>query len=236
MKVQIVYDDRASGRCSSCRTGKGFAALIDTGDRTILFDTGEEPKILMHNLDTLGIDPEEIDIIVISHEHRGHHGALEKLLILNDNVSLYIPRSMSSKFKDYFRSICSMVMEVSKPTQIIDGVYCTGDCVEEINEQSLVLLSKAGPVLLIGCAHPGMKSILDCTTALSDRPIQAIIGGFHIMDADSKVLETVKTMKQARVETIAPCHCTPDRARQILRSGYKDGYVEAGVGSTFTFT
>lgn len=54
----------------------GFAALIkaQTGSRstTLLFDAGLTTFGLMHNIDTLGIDPASIDAIVLSHGHVDH--------------------------------------------------------------------------------------------------------------------------------------------------------------------
>jgi 7,8-dihydropterin-6-yl-methyl-4-(beta-D-ribofuranosyl)aminobenzene 5'-phosphate synthase len=44
--------------------------------RTILFDTGPEPLILMNNVARLGIDLGAIDAIVLSHGHFDHVGAV----------------------------------------------------------------------------------------------------------------------------------------------------------------
>ncbi len=216
------------------RAHHGLAILIETDGRTVLFDTGDRTSILLGNLErmSLGIDPEDIDIVVISHEHRDHFGALEELLTVNDNVTVYIPYSMSERFKDYYRVICSMVMEVSRPTRIAEGVYCTGDCLEEINEQSLVISTEKGLVLVVGCAHPGFRPILERTREISEEPIHLVIGGYHLEDKDSKILELARLMKEYEVETIAPCHCTPVRAARILKKMFEDNYLEVGVGST----
>jgi 7,8-dihydropterin-6-yl-methyl-4-(beta-D-ribofuranosyl)aminobenzene 5'-phosphate synthase len=60
----------------------GFAALIEDleHDRRILFDTGSTGKPLLHNLSVLGIDPDNIDYIVLSHRHYDHTGGLKAFL------------------------------------------------------------------------------------------------------------------------------------------------------------
>ncbi|MBF6058867.1 MBL fold metallo-hydrolase [Thiomicrorhabdus heinhorstiae] len=60
----------------------GMSILIETGDETVLFDTGQSGDVLLHNLQELQIDPYSIDKIILSHGHYDHTGGLEKLLDL----------------------------------------------------------------------------------------------------------------------------------------------------------
>jgi len=52
----------------------GFASLIQAGETTILFDTGGDEQVLMHNLAALDFDLCQIDTIVLSHLHLDHIG------------------------------------------------------------------------------------------------------------------------------------------------------------------
>lgn len=47
---------------------------------TVLFDTGYSAVGVLHNLEHLGLDPEEIEAIVLSHGHMDHLGSLNVLL------------------------------------------------------------------------------------------------------------------------------------------------------------
>lgn len=62
----------------------GLALLVDVyfgGQRyRILLDTGLTDDVILHNMKALGIAPDEIDHVVISHGHPDHYGGLLGLL------------------------------------------------------------------------------------------------------------------------------------------------------------
>ena len=68
-----------SGRCLCC-AAHGFACTVTAQRgaerRTVLFDTGPDPLVLLGNAAKLGIDFGEIDAIVLSHGHFDHTGAV----------------------------------------------------------------------------------------------------------------------------------------------------------------
>lgn len=59
------------GKSSAGALGLSTCALIRTGDHKILFDTAAHGviKILQASLAELGVEPEDIDIIFLSHLH-----------------------------------------------------------------------------------------------------------------------------------------------------------------------
>jgi len=56
--------------------------------QTILFDTGYNSSGVLHNMDKLAVDPEELEAIILSHAHMDHTGSLHPIL---DKVSHQIP-------------------------------------------------------------------------------------------------------------------------------------------------
>jgi 7,8-dihydropterin-6-yl-methyl-4-(beta-D-ribofuranosyl)aminobenzene 5'-phosphate synthase len=68
-----------SGRCLCC-AAHGFACTVTAHRgaerRTVLFDTGPDPLVLLGNAAKLGIDWGEIDAIMLSHGHFDHTGAV----------------------------------------------------------------------------------------------------------------------------------------------------------------
>jgi 7,8-dihydropterin-6-yl-methyl-4-(beta-D-ribofuranosyl)aminobenzene 5'-phosphate synthase len=57
----------------------GFSALIERGNKKIIFDTGQGLG-LTHNTELLGLDLSGIDDVVLSHGHYDHTGGLKDLL------------------------------------------------------------------------------------------------------------------------------------------------------------
>jgi 7,8-dihydropterin-6-yl-methyl-4-(beta-D-ribofuranosyl)aminobenzene 5'-phosphate synthase len=72
----------------------GFSALVTVrrGDRrhTVLFDTGISPDGMSHNIDRLGVDAGDIELVVLSHGHFDHAGGLEGLARLRRRAGLPI--------------------------------------------------------------------------------------------------------------------------------------------------
>ena len=66
------------------RAENGLALLVDVhlGHQCyrILLDTGLTDDVILHNMKALGISPNEIDHVVISHGHPDHYGGLLGLL------------------------------------------------------------------------------------------------------------------------------------------------------------
>ena len=85
----IVYDNNP-GR-GDLTPAWGFACVVGGLGKTILFDTGGDGRILLANLRKLGLDPNQIDAVVISHIHGDHTGGLASFLRLRRGVPVYTP-------------------------------------------------------------------------------------------------------------------------------------------------
>jgi len=91
MKITIVYDNNAR---EGLKKGWGFSCLIED-DKKILFDTGDDSEALLFNMEKLNIKLNEIDIIVLSHEHWDHAGGLQGLLKYIPKVRVIKPAEFS---------------------------------------------------------------------------------------------------------------------------------------------
>jgi 7,8-dihydropterin-6-yl-methyl-4-(beta-D-ribofuranosyl)aminobenzene 5'-phosphate synthase len=208
MKITIVYDNEI--RKVGLRQGWGFAALVeDAGAPPLLFDTGADGAALLHNMQELDIDPRDISIIVISHAHGDHTGGLSEILRTNRIAELYLPSSLKSAFPG------TKVTIVKDPVQIRQNIFSTGE-LENI-EQSLALKIDKGIFVLTGCAHPGVKSILDAAAKFGK--LYGIAGGlhgFHNFEAFCSL------------SVICPCHCTT--YKHEIRNSFRDKVLECGAG------
>jgi 7,8-dihydropterin-6-yl-methyl-4-(beta-D-ribofuranosyl)aminobenzene 5'-phosphate synthase len=196
MKITIVYDNEANPGLES---GWGFSCLVEAKGR-ILFDTGDDSEKLIYNMKQLNIVPETIDKVIISHNHWDHTGGLKEFLKANSKAQVFHPKSFS------------------EPTEISPGVYSTGALGGLIKEQSLVVNTEKGNLVITGCAHPGLESIIERSRELGE--IYGVVGGFHGFSKLEKLQE---------IELIAPCHCT--QHKQEIRQRYPAQFREIKAGS-----
>lgn len=87
----------------------GLSFWIETEEGVMLFDTGQTGRVLMNNLKTLGLDPEKIDALALSHAHFDHTGGLEAILKEKQHLPVYahpdIFQPRYSKRKGEYESI-----------------------------------------------------------------------------------------------------------------------------------
>jgi 7,8-dihydropterin-6-yl-methyl-4-(beta-D-ribofuranosyl)aminobenzene 5'-phosphate synthase len=101
----------------------------------------------------------------------------------------------------------------------------------ELRELSLVVHGPEGLVLLVGCSHPGIETILEASRPLGER-VHLIFGGLHLPAApDTTIGRIVSSLKDRwSVARIAPGHCTGEPAFAALRRIFGPRYVFAGLG------
>jgi 7,8-dihydropterin-6-yl-methyl-4-(beta-D-ribofuranosyl)aminobenzene 5'-phosphate synthase len=138
----ICVVDNAVKKDTDLHNEHGLAFWIETEHGIVLFDTGQTADVLSHNLDVLGLLPQDIDSLALSHAHYDHTGGLETILSKNTNLTLYahsdIFRPRYSLRKGEYRSIGSAVDQIDlsrrvkmklsdTPAEIVPNLWTTGD-------------------------------------------------------------------------------------------------------------
>jgi 7,8-dihydropterin-6-yl-methyl-4-(beta-D-ribofuranosyl)aminobenzene 5'-phosphate synthase len=105
----------------------------------------------------------------------------------------------------------------------------------ELKELSLALDTPAGLVLIVGCSHPGIETILAAASKINPH-VHFIAGGLHLVVADDSMVEkaTSALHDTYKVDYIAPGHCTGEPAFAALRRLFGDRYIYAGSGTTLS--
>ncbi|MCD6382764.1 MAG: MBL fold metallo-hydrolase [Candidatus Hydrothermae bacterium] len=235
MRVTIVFNN-VIGR-EDLGYGWGMAAYVEGYEKKILFDTGDNGTILLKNLQKLGIKPEDIDFVFLSHAHEDHTGGLWSFLREKSDVTVCLLRSFPASFKARIKEMGATVLEVDEPVELLPGVWTTGPLGETIEEQSLILRTQEGILILTGCSHPGITNIVKKARELfpEDR-LLFVTGGFHLLSTPRGIVRRIaEELKQLGVEKIGPSHCTGEEAREIFREVFGENFVEAGAGTVFSF-
>jgi 7,8-dihydropterin-6-yl-methyl-4-(beta-D-ribofuranosyl)aminobenzene 5'-phosphate synthase len=231
--ITIVYDNDITDQ----RLGSawGFSALVEYGNNTLLFDTGGDGQLLLGNMRILGIDPLKIDRVVLSHIHDDHTGGLIALLQAGARPVVYLLPSFPASFKHQVEQYTG-INEVSPGQALGKGIWTTGEIAGEIPEQSLVVETTEGLVVITGCAHPGIINILHRVHAAFTTPLHLVLGGFHLGSKSVLEIEAiVNDFRSLGVEQVAPCHCTGDQAISLFAAEYTLDFLPLGVGSVLKF-
>jgi 7,8-dihydropterin-6-yl-methyl-4-(beta-D-ribofuranosyl)aminobenzene 5'-phosphate synthase len=230
--ITIVYNNIAHD--ARLDTPWGFAALIEYGDQCVLFDTGGDSPTLLNNMAILEKDPLAIQKVVLSHIHDDHVGGLHGLLETGVRPTVYVPPSFPRSFKDSV-SETTHVVEVTPGLEIAEGMWSTGEMIGPPAEQSLVVESRAGLVVITGCAHPGIVEIVRQAKELSDGPVFLAMGGFHLGDrTENQIANILDNLRQLEVQRVAPSHCTGRDAITMFAAEYGDKFIRSGAGTVIT--
>jgi 7,8-dihydropterin-6-yl-methyl-4-(beta-D-ribofuranosyl)aminobenzene 5'-phosphate synthase len=179
----------------------GVSYLIKTDQSIILFDVGlnskqTDPSPLLHNMKHLGVTIDDIDTIVISHNHGDHVGGRKwsnqmTFSLGNEQIDLGVKNVFTPVPMTYpgLSPICT-----KNPTKLSAGVTTTGIIANQLffggltAEQAIAVnvLGK-GIVLIVGCGHQGLDKLLERAEVLFDTPVYGMIGGLHYPVTDSRL-------------------------------------------------
>ena len=145
-----------------------------------------------------------------------------------------------------------------QPTEVTPGIFATGAIPRSNNfedtggdfyldaagrhpdpimdDQAIYVDTDAGIVVILGCAHAGVVNTLQYVRSLTGRPIVAVIGGMHLVNASAvRITNTIAALREMGVKLISPCHCTGARATAALWTAFPDQIADGCVGTRWTF-
>lgn len=213
-------------------TGWGFSCLIEGLEKTVLFDTGGDGDILLSNMRQLGLKPDAVDVLVLSHIHGDHTGGVDAFLTQNPNVTVYIPASFPSSFQKEVKQHGARIKTISGPEHLFSRVYTTGELGSYIKEQALIIDTPRGLVVMTGCAHPNIADMAEQAHTYLGKNIYLLLGGFHLgASSQAEITTIIARLKKMGVKKVAPSHCTGDTAIRMFRDAWRQDFIEGGLGA-----
>ena len=177
---------------------QGFSTLVETDANHLLFDTGSDGEVLLKALERHDIGVLDLDMVVVSHSHDDHTVGLSRLLYHNPRLPVSVPVGASSEVARKLPRE-AVIMGEDGPRKIFPWISTTGDMGGSVPEQALLLETIDGPVLMTGCAHPGLDTLMSFIGGNASM----VIGGLHDLSADD--------MPLPGVGSVVACHCTPHK-------------------------
>lgn len=229
LNISIIFNNISY--TESLETDWGFSCLITGTEKTVLFDTGANPDILLGNMEKMKIDPQSIESVVISHDHNDHAGGLAGLLKLNPHVQVNMLAAFRTKLKESIRPLGRDFVELDSPAEICPGICTTGPLGGWRKEQAIMINTDAGLIVITGCAHPDIVEILETARDMAQRPILLAMGGFHLeWCTKGKITRIIEQFQQLGVKYVSCSHCTGPRAIGLFGQAYAENFIASGAG------
>ncbi len=227
--ITVIYDNYTF--TPNTTPDWGFSCLIEGTEKNILFDAGQKGDIQLRNMDSLKIGYDRYDLIVISHNHLDHTGGLNAVLDKNPAVTVWFGASFPENFSREIKGRGATPVLVSGPVNICEHVYTTGEMAGIANEQSLVIDTDSGLVVITGCAHPGIVNMIKKAKEIRHKNVYMVLGGFHLIQTnDDGIRQIIQEFKALGVKKCGATHCTGDKAIELFKEAYGDQYVPMGTG------
>ncbi len=236
LTITVTYDNY--GFVPGLKYGWGFSCLVQGAFGKVLFDTGSDGTSLIDNMRRLDIHPGEVDAVFLSHDHWDHVDGIGRFLAERARgVPIHITPSFSDDLRDRLRCDgCNVVehgpvKEAVCEAEILPSVLSTGEMEGTPSEHSMVVMAAAGPVVVVGCCHQGLRNLLQRVRNMCGDDIALLVGGFHLFrDGVKELKDTVRMVMDMGVKKVAPTHCTGKRAIRIFEDAYGDAFIPMGVG------
>jgi 7,8-dihydropterin-6-yl-methyl-4-(beta-D-ribofuranosyl)aminobenzene 5'-phosphate synthase len=217
----------------------GLSFLLELLDgrgnhRKMVFDTGIDKRALLHNIKSLKTDLNDVDCVVLSHGHLDHTAATTEIVNIAGGAKVYahphtfLPRfhrSKTGKKQEIgvpkgegiaeIEKAGGKILLTSKPTEIVPGVWTTGQIERTtsferplplsereklviivngketddkiLDDQALWMQVNAiGPYVITGCAHAGLINTLRHIQKIGQlKHVHTLIGGAHLSDVQT---------------------------------------------------
>lgn len=100
------------------------------------------------------------------------------------------------------------------------------------DEVLIAVETPKGVVVTLGCSHPGMRNMVDAVKDLLDKPIYAVLGGTHLVEAEGAALDySIHYLQREKIEVIGVSHCTGKDVMSHL-SIWNERYFHNRTGSS----
>ena len=238
-KITCVYDE-GSQPGTPLIGAKGTSFLIEKDDKRVLFNTGLRDRYLIHNMEHLEIDPESIDMVVVSQSNPNASAALNGLLKGRGNpIDVYCPNGLYGGKSLLTRGVG--LSEENKPKaifhdlgewqEVLPGIFTTPFYYDEKGYGETFLVVKDGMkmALMSGrCSCYPDAVIADVTQHFGMKP--TVFMGPVFLEKRKKPVAKIYADTLCQIPELYINHCVGRDGMVNLRvnlglAGVKDFYV-----------
>jgi 7,8-dihydropterin-6-yl-methyl-4-(beta-D-ribofuranosyl)aminobenzene 5'-phosphate synthase len=102
------------------------------------------------------------------------------------------------------------------------------------DDQAMILETRRGLVLLLGCGHAGLVNTLDHVAQITRTSrFHAVVGGLHLSESSQdRISKTVAALLSYNVQVVAPVHCTGPVATAAIHQAHPEGFNWLATGAS----
>jgi 7,8-dihydropterin-6-yl-methyl-4-(beta-D-ribofuranosyl)aminobenzene 5'-phosphate synthase len=107
-----------------------------------------------------------------------------------------------------------------------------------MDDQALIISTRRGLIVILGCAHRGMINTLYHARQLTGvETIHTVVGGAHLVNAsEERMYKTIVALRDLDVQRLALCHCTGLPAACLMAQEFGEKFYFNSVGTSIEFT
>jgi 7,8-dihydropterin-6-yl-methyl-4-(beta-D-ribofuranosyl)aminobenzene 5'-phosphate synthase len=246
MRLTFLCDNEAAPDLGS---EWGLSVAVEMEDGSLwLWDTGQS-DLFLRNAETLGVDLRRATGLALSHGHYDHTGGLRALLAAGFKGRILAHPEAGKPRYNHGKSVRDIgppaplpdfeavadTSELSPGLRMFTNIPRRPDLFQAVrgfsydpegklpdpvpDDAFLLLETRLGPVLLLGCCHSGLEnSLLHLRNKLGLNSLHAVVGGLHLYNADPTQWERVAlALEDFGVQRLAVGHCTGSKAADYLK-------------------
>ena len=232
--------------------------FIEAEGRRILFDAGYS-DIFLKNAEKMGIDLTDLTHIVLSHGHNDHTRGLLFLppsrARLVAHPGCFVPKfcdgeDIGAPFSAGEAAERWDACFSREPVALTEHLLYLGE-IPRANgfegkrpigtaggqddylpdDTALVWRREDGLFIITGCSHSGICNIVEYAKKVcGDDRVLGILGGFHLLEDNAQLEETVAFLSGLNMKMLYPCHCVCLQAKAKMLT--RMPVTEVGVGMT----
>ncbi|KKP87233.1 MAG: Beta-lactamase superfamily hydrolase [Candidatus Roizmanbacteria bacterium GW2011_GWA2_35_8] len=237
MKFTLLNENSAGRKNHKlCLAEWGLSVFIEINNVKILLDSGHT-DVYKQNANKLGIDLNQVDFVVLSHNHWDHTGGLrfhefkeKKKIIIHPQILDKLPQDESEKIKKDFEVVTS-----TKPLEFSKNIFYLGEIPRKsnfekgewksdpmIDDSAIAIKTSEGVVVISGCSHSGICNICEYAKKITGQKLLGVIGGFHLFEDDMEtVAKTIEYFKTEKPKHLFPMHCVDHAAMSMFYNTFQ---------------